>query len=285
MPIVTKENAKPIDYLILGHVTQDLTDSGPRLGGTVAYSGLTANRLGKRVGIVSSFNPEIDLSAIDCLQVCNKASQYSTTFKNIHTPNGRIQYLYDTANCISMNDIPPAWMNAEIIHIGPVINEIDMSFLEQLPDDSFFMTPQGFLRSADHEGRVHPKTWDIPDSITHKAKAIVISNEDVQNDEVLIEKLADLCKILVVTENEHGARIYWHGDMHRFTAPDMPYVEDTGAGDIFGAAFFCRLNSTRDPWEATRFAIHLSSISLTKRYFESIPDENSVNEALTDIIG
>ena len=42
---------EPVDYLIIGHITLDLTPDGPRLGGTVTYSALMAQALGLRVGI------------------------------------------------------------------------------------------------------------------------------------------------------------------------------------------------------------------------------------------
>jgi hypothetical protein len=52
---------EPINYLIIGHLTRDLTPDGPRLGGTAAYAGLTASALGLRVGIVTSWGAEIPL--------------------------------------------------------------------------------------------------------------------------------------------------------------------------------------------------------------------------------
>ena len=36
---------EPVDYLVIGHVAHDLTPEGPRLGGTAAYSALTAMAL------------------------------------------------------------------------------------------------------------------------------------------------------------------------------------------------------------------------------------------------
>ena len=45
---------EPVDYLVIGHAAHDLTPSGARLGGTVAFSALTARALGLRVGIVTS---------------------------------------------------------------------------------------------------------------------------------------------------------------------------------------------------------------------------------------
>ena len=29
---------EPVDYLVIGHLTRDLTAEGPRLGGTAAYA-------------------------------------------------------------------------------------------------------------------------------------------------------------------------------------------------------------------------------------------------------
>src|SRR5258706_547943 len=42
------------DYLLIGHVAHDETPQGPKLGGTVSYSGGAANALGAQVAIVTS---------------------------------------------------------------------------------------------------------------------------------------------------------------------------------------------------------------------------------------
>ncbi len=47
---------EPVDYLVIGHLTEDLTPAGPRLGGTAAFSALTARALGLRVGVVSALS-------------------------------------------------------------------------------------------------------------------------------------------------------------------------------------------------------------------------------------
>jgi hypothetical protein len=54
---------EPVDYLVIGHVAHDLTPSGPRLGGTAAYSTLTARALGLRVGVVTASGPETSLDS------------------------------------------------------------------------------------------------------------------------------------------------------------------------------------------------------------------------------
>ena len=56
---------EPVDYLVIGHITVDLTPSGPALGGSAAYAALTARALGLRVGIVTVRGNEIPLTALD----------------------------------------------------------------------------------------------------------------------------------------------------------------------------------------------------------------------------
>ena len=285
MPHIKDRQISPVDYLVIGHITQDLTETGPRIGGTVTYSGLTAKRMGKKVGIVTSVAQSTIITPLEGIEIYSIPSENSSTFENIHTPNGRIQYIYHSAEKISLTDIPGSWLNSSIIHIGPIFNEIDLSILDFLPDDRFFMTPQGMLRQSDNNGRVHPKAWELSHELTRKATAIVISNEDVQNDEELIEELANHSKILVITENQGGARVYWHGDLRHFSSPEVPYVEDTGAGDIFAAAFFCRYADIHDPWEAAKFAIKLSAASVSRKYLESIPSKLEIDAAMIDILG
>ena len=74
---------EPVDYLVIGHVAHDLTPEGPRLGGTVAYSALTARALGLRVGVVTAAGRETSLEALNGIPVISIESPQSTTFENI----------------------------------------------------------------------------------------------------------------------------------------------------------------------------------------------------------
>ena len=284
MPIINETTLTPIDYLIIGNITQDLTESGPKIGGTATFSGLTAHNMGMRVGVVTSAGNAANLEALEELQVHLVESRHSTTFKNIHTANGRIQYLYQQAASLSLLDIPPLWLQSPIIHLGPIFNEVDLDIINAIPTNQLFMTPQGWLRRVDEVGRIHSKVWQFDENLIAKASAIVISNEDIQDDEVLIEELARLCQIVVVTENQIGVRVYWNRDLRRFSAPETPYVEDTGAGDIFAAAFFCRLHQTNDPWTAAKFAMCLSSASVSRSHLLSIPTKDEINAAIMEVI-
>src|SRR5512141_2325896 len=106
----------PVDYLVIGHVAHDLTPEGPRLGGTVAYSALTARALGLRVGILTASGPETSLDLLKDIPVISLESPQSTTFENIYTEHGRIQYLRAQATRIDLSQVPRAWRQASIIH-------------------------------------------------------------------------------------------------------------------------------------------------------------------------
>jgi len=78
-------------------------------------------------------------------------------------------------------------------------------------------------------------------------------------------------------------RLYWHGDVRRFPAPYTPEKDPTGAGDIFAAAFFTRLYTTRDPWEAARFATQLASLSVKRSGLQAVPTQNEIQECMVEV--
>jgi sugar/nucleoside kinase (ribokinase family) len=117
-----------------------------------------------------------------------------------------------------------------------------------------------------------------------RADAVVLSIEDLRGDEQKVEELAVICKLLVVTESRDGARVFSEGRVRYFSAPPVEMVEDTGAGDIFAACFFHRLQESQDPWEAARFAVQLSSCSVTRRRLESIPTQIEIHQAKNQML-
>ncbi|HPS32242.1 MAG TPA: PfkB family carbohydrate kinase [Anaerolineaceae bacterium] len=277
--------SEPIDYLVIGHITQDLLDDGTyRPGGTVSYSGLTAKALGRRVGILTSCAADTDLDAYAGIQVRTLPAAQSTVFRNIPTDSGRLQYMYHSARRLDASSVPEEWKNSPIVHLGPVAAEIDPDIYTAFPRSLLCLTPQGWLRSFAQDGRVFPVDWTYSPKLLQAAHAVVLSLEDLRNDEKKVEKWASMCHLLAVTESDQGARVYWNGDVRRFPAPKVALAEDTGAGDIFAACFFHRLYSTQDPWEAARFAVRLAAASVTRRHFHSTPTSVEISAALTQII-
>ena len=275
---------EPVDYLVIGHVAHDLTSEGPRLGGTAAYSALTAQALGLRVGIVTSAGPETSLAPLGNIPAISIESPNSTIFENIYTENGRIQYLRGQATRIDFNAVPEIWRHTPIIHLGPIANEVDAILPEGFSPTLIGLTPQGWMRQWDSDGRVSRAEWQHAEAALARADAVVISREDVNGDDELIEHMAQQTRVLVVTESAAGAVLYWNGDRRRFRAPKVTEVDATGAGDVFAAAFFYRLLNTQDPWEATRFATRLASCSVTRPGLEGIATDGEVAVCIIEVL-
>jgi len=274
----------PIDYLMIGHITLDKTPAGPRLGGTTTFSSLMARALGLRVGIVTSWGSEIPLGPLADFPIINLPAEHSTTFENITTPDGRIQTLFHTANTIDLNLIPEEWLSASIVHIGPIAQEVEPTIVRHLSNSLVGVTPQGWLRSWSEDGSVNPTEWPEAAFVLSNVGAAVISVEDLGYDESRIEEMATACRVLAVTEHSEGVRLFWNGDVRRFRPPVVKEVDTTGAGDIFAAAFFFRMFTTRDPWEAARFATHLAAISVTRSGLEGIPTLEEIQETMAEVL-
>ena len=274
-----------VDYLVIGHITQDLTSEGSRMGGTAAFSALTARALGLRVGIVTSANEQTSLEVLDGIPIVSIPSGYPTTFENIYSAeDGRRQILHHQAAHIAFDLVPEAWRSTAILHLGPVAQELDPELPADFSPALLGVTPQGWLRTWEQDGRIIPCKWQNAERMLTQAGAVVISREDVDGDEEWIEAMAHQTRVLAVTEAAAGAVLYWNGDRRRFRAPQVEEVDSTGAGDIFAASLFIRLQATRDPWEAARFATQLSARSVTRTGLDGIPTRLEIEECLMEVI-
>ena len=79
----TSRDKLGMDYLVIGHITEDITPQGLILGGGVTYSALTAQAMGLNAGIITACAPGLDLSALHGIEVISQPSPFTTTFKNI----------------------------------------------------------------------------------------------------------------------------------------------------------------------------------------------------------
>jgi sugar/nucleoside kinase (ribokinase family) len=274
---------QPVDYLVIGHVTTDITPTGNRIGGTVTFSALTAQALGYKVGVITSWANDLPLGELSSIPFINCPTEKSTVFKNIDSPSGRSQIIYSTASSLDYYQIPEPWRTAPIVHLAPVAQEVEPSLVRNFPDALIGVTPQGWLRTWDTGGHVSQSEWPEARFVLERSSAAVISSYDVGHDDHRIEEMASACPILVVTDGKLGARLFWHGDVRRYRALEVNKVDSTGAGDIFATAFFCRLYSTRDPWEAARFATQLATLSVTRSGLQGIPTQEEIQESLVEV--
>lgn len=275
---------EPVDYLLIGHVTQDVTPTGFVLGGTVSYAGLTARAFGKKVGIVTACRPDLALPELEGIQIVRKPSAQNSTFENVNTPAGRIQHIRGVADKITLADIPDAWRETPIVHLGPVAAELADDLAAGFPNSLVGITPQGWLRGWNDAGLISFTDWPDALAVLRHAGVVVLSIEDVRGNEEVIQTYVEEVPVLVVTEGAKGARVYWNSDVRHITPPHEDEVDPVGAGDIFATSFFIRYQFTHDPWESARVATQLAARSVTRRSLAGVPAPTEVQSILPEMI-
>jgi sugar/nucleoside kinase (ribokinase family) len=251
---------------MLGTVARDLTGQGTYApGGTGAFSATTARALGLRVGLCARFADDVDLSALTGVAIVRQPSTVTTTFENRYEPDGRVQSLHARAPAPTLDGVPEAWLRAPIVHLGPLAQDLDADLVRCFPDALLGVTPQGWLRAWDADLRVRACEWEQPEPVLQRADAIVLSIEDAGGDWPRIERWAHAAKLLVVTDAERGAIVYYRGLRRLFPPPRVDVRDPTGAGDIFAAVYFAEYNARRDPWDAARRAVWITAMLLAER--------------------
>jgi 1D-myo-inositol 3-kinase len=269
-------------YLVIGHVTDDVGPGG-RLtpGGTACYSALYADRLGARVAVLTSAVrcPEV-LAERPSIQVCCHVAPVTTTFENIYYNGQRRQYVRAVAAPLTLTSVPRSWRNAGIVHLGPLVQEVDPALAEGFPGAVLGVTPQGWLRSWDDTGLVSAVPWRDAERVLARADVVVLSMEDLGNDGAELRRLRGLARLLVVTDGRHGALVCRGDEEVRVRAFEVDEVDPTGAGDVFAAAYFVRLHECRDPIISAQFANCVASFVVESVGTTRVPTRADVEERL-----
>jgi len=272
-----------LDYMVIGHVTRDLTNGAFTIGGTVSYAARTARALGCHVGVVTSASPDLDLGQVmDGVLVSRFPAATTTTFKNVYTTEGRRQILHSVAETLVPEMVPTDWA-AAVVHLGPVARECDPALVNAFDDSFVGLTPQGWMRRWDQDGRVSCCQWEETEKLLARADAVVLSEEDVAGDEALAAQYAAQTRRLVLTRGAAGCTVYADDQCRHFPAPTAREVNPTGAGDVFAAAFFVWLQRGGDPWTAARFANCVAACSVTRAGLSGTPSPEEVARCKRDL--
>lgn len=265
-----------LDYLVIGHVTRDLTGSSSVLGGTAAYAARTARALGCRVGIVTSAGADLNLSErLGNVQITSLPAPTSTTFENIYTGEGRRQVIHSVACPLGLEAVPHSWQ-AQLVHIGPVAQECDPALMKGFGAAFIGVTPQGWMRQWDQAGFISRRRWEEACRVLPHADAVVLSEEDVGHDRAIVTEYALQTPCLVLTQGAAGCTVYARGEVRRFSAPNVDEVNPTGAGDVFAASLFYAMWLGHDAWTAARFANCVAAQSVTRSGLSGTPQEGEV---------
>lgn len=273
-----------IDYLLIGHLTADLTPGGRSAGGTVTYAARAAAAFGLRVGLLTS--AAADEPLLDTLrpyaEIRSLPAAQTTTYENIYAPSGRLQYVRGVAAPIRPDDLPADWLNAPLVHLAPIAGEVDPQMARRFTDQTVLLTLQGWLRQWGDDGRVHFRRWydaEVLKSIT----IAVFSEEDIVEAPDMEPAFAATMAHLLITRAERGGTYYRNGVPTHYATPTVAAVNPTGAGDVFAASLLASLPALDyDFHKAIKVAARLGAICVTRDGIEGTPTPEEVRQALSE---
>ncbi|RQV97476.1 hypothetical protein EH221_03655 [bacterium] len=267
--------SKTIDYLCIGHLTEDITPEGIQLGGSATYSTLTAKAFHMHCGLVTSYLstelPPLFSNIETSIQTTNSMLQFENRYEN----NQRFQFVRQETPPLQLTTLPKEFYQAQITHFGPVLNDFDPADISSFKDTFIGITPQGWLRE-NVNGKVHKTSWEKIAPILTSADAVILSQEDIEYNQQTIVSMRNLCRLLIVTEGYHGAKIYQDGNEYHLHAPEKKEVDPTGAGDIFSTAFFILYQRGFPLLLAGKIATEIASLSVTRKGLEGIPTAEEI---------
>ncbi len=252
------------------------------LGGTASYAARVVHAFGLRTALLTSaaYNePLLNQLTPYLVDKSILPAPTTSTFENIYTPTGRIQYIRGVAASIGANDVPPEWLPVPLVHLAPLTDEVDPRIVYQFPNSIIMLTLQGWLRRWDDDGRVHFKPWYDPDVLEH-INIVVFSEEDIAEAPELEAKFASSVEHLFVTRAEHGGTYYHDGTPIDYSTLPVEVVNPTGAGDIFASSLLAALYLSDGNMDiALRVAVQLAATSVTRVGMDGTPTPDEILQA------
>lgn len=261
-----------LDLVIVGHVTVDRTAHGLRPGGAL-YAVSTARRLGLGVGLLTSFGPDFPQDHLPAgIALTTVPSHLTTVFELDETVAGRRLRLVSRAADLEAADLPPAWRAAPLALLCPVASEVAPALAESFPEASLGVTPQGWMRERQPDGRIAPRPWEDADLVLAHAQVVVASEEDVAPFRNEAVEWFQRVPLAALTAGAQGATLYVNGDPYHVAPDHAAEVDPTGAGDVFAAALLVTYHRGGEPWEAAATAACAAAASVGAAGVEGIPD-------------
>ena len=268
-----------MDYLAIGHVTEDLWPDGKTPGGPVMYASRTAVAWVDHVGVLTAAGPDFDVAtAFPGVDVRRLEAPSTTRFQNIYTEAGRKQIVWPCPVRITAYDVTDEMLECGLAHLAPVCNELDADIVKRLRPDTFIgVTPQGWLRRWDDQGVVYAAEWEQAGLVLPRANATVFSIDDVAGDWSVVRDWAAQTSLLVATQASEGCTVFVNGEPTRVPAPGVEQLDPTGAGDIFAAVLFMALQRGYDPIRACQLSNFVAAASVTYPHAAGFPKSGDID--------
>lgn len=279
-----------ITALVAGHITHDRHARGFSPGGCAHYAGAVYRQLGVDVHLAVTVGDDFAFAdLLDGVACTVTRSGNTTVFANIYPPadQPRIQLIEEAAPAVPPSGLPEVFLRADIVHLAPVISEIDIGAWSAATDARILaINVQGWVRrrgdpvrtdelaatvgpevaSWARGYRVASAPWAIQPDELRGVDVAFLSEEDLSGQGDLLDRLCQAVPIVAVTHGADGCDIIERdalgGGRRRTRIGVYPAreVDATGAGDTFAAGFLYQLASGSEPIEAARFGAAAASI-------------------------
>jgi len=259
-------------YLVIGHVCLDFTPFGPRWGGTALFGAITAQRLGAQVHVLTSMPADAVAKALPPgITVHNIETPVPLTFRHEYPEGRREMVVIDEAPPLRIEHLPKAWRGLDIVHFGPVAQEVGHDLLRAFDRSLLGASLQGWLRRWDQDARVEPLpaaevlAWAPP------VDCSFLSEEDIGPQREILDFYRSRHRIVVLTDGNHGATVYEGQSVSHVPAVPVTEADANGAGDVFAAAFLLRYQETGDAVAAAQFGATVASYHVEQVGTAGIP--------------
>jgi sugar/nucleoside kinase (ribokinase family) len=254
-----------------------MVKNGYAPGGSVLYAGITALRCGWNVRLFTSFSGNFSGKiCLEGMEVHSLPAEYTTTFHNAYDHGLRSQKLISKGHILDLKEIPENFLDSDILLLAPVVHEIPLSFegIKSFPLTGACL--QGWIRSADEQGKVSQSIPDEIFTLSGRIEIMFASDEDLNHNKGMAEKFRNAFKVFCYTKGENGSTVYQQKKAIEIQGLKVPVLDPTGAGDVYACSFMIRYAETNDFDEAARFANIFSAVSVTGHGVNGIPSRKEV---------
>ena len=263
---------------ILGPATIDKivhrNQSEWQLGGVVAYAGITFKRLGINTVVVTNV-AEKDISILDSLRnegihLFRGDSKNTAEFINYIIGNDRRQEMPQAADPIKLDQLKTLIDMVDHLHLGPLQpNDFDLDLLEfiKLTKLRTSLDVQGYIRSTRKNRVIKYASKNLSSALS--------CSQIIKGDEEEISLILNFYKTsitelmhrfnimeIIITDGFRGGRIKTNGggEICYNAKPINSFVDSTGAGDVFFAAYIMfHFYEGRNIVEASEMAAKLAA--------------------------
>jgi sugar/nucleoside kinase (ribokinase family) len=271
------------DFVAVGHVTLDRVGETRRPGGAALYAAITAHRLGLSAGILTSHADDFPLDALPPqIEVVTVPAVQTTTFEHWLEAGTRQMRVTAGALPIGAAHVPQDWVDASMVLLAPVFNEVDPLVATAFGDASLGAAAQGWLRGLGRDGVITPTAWTPPDFLIGRLQALFLSREDIGADVAGAVEMFQRVPVGVLTAGADGALLFVNGERYEVRPHPTREVDGTGAGDVFAATFLIDYHRNGNPWDAAALAACAGALTVRAEGIAGIPDRKALEGALKD---